>query len=222
MELLQDISCANDAFLIGYLAGDGCFRQDKRKLVNGGYSLHKRLYISDTCDLDILEWIVTHYPNTGIKTRKRVINNIERTLHTLYFPKAFMISLSNFGLFHKKPNRIYENIPDSFFIHYLQGLSLADGCVHIRNRLDCTTPRLNFCIAHTSENLFSVLQNILHTKYNYPIKLNRRTKENVIYLDCQHTKHNIKFLKTLYIDNICPVNHAKVKKVKAYLNTYAS
>jgi hypothetical protein len=218
MKLQNGVETKEDAFLIGYLMGDATFRFSKRKLASGEYSIHPRMYVSDSCDLDILNWIVDNYPNSGIKTRIKNVKGKDYTTHTLYFPKTFMVHLEQFGLFHHKADRFYNNIPDSFFIYFLQGLSLADGCVYIRDRSDCATPRLNFCIAHQSYRLFEFLQDRLNNEYDYPIKLRERKNENVIYLDCQHTNLNKVFLRKLYADPI--IHHKKVNKFWEYVNLY--
>lgn len=210
-----------DAFLVGYLAGDATFRLSKRKLASGDYSVHPRLYISDTCDLDILLWIAENYPNSGIKTRERMIKGKNRVSHTLYFPKNFMLHLEKYGLFHPKGQRVIKNVPKRLFLYYLQGLALADGCVYIRHRDDCATPRLNFCIAHQSHTLFDFIKNELNNEYDYPIRLRTRKNENVIYLDCQHTQQNKKFLTKLFVDTDPIVNHKKIVDFNNYMNKYA-
>jgi hypothetical protein len=217
---LSEITSPEEAFLIGYLSGDATFRVSKRKLANGECSLHPRLYISDSCDLDILQWIEKNFPTTGIKTRERVIRGKNRVLHTIYFPILFMSSLEKFGLFFSKKERKLYDLDDSLFIYYLQGLTLADGCIYIRHRKDCRTPRLNYCIAHQSQELFDILKFKLNTKYDYPIQIRKVSNQNVIYLDCQHTEENKKFLKILFLDHTCPVENKKVKSFKEYLKEY--
>jgi hypothetical protein len=210
-----------DAFLVGYLAGDATFRLSKRLLASGDYSIHPRLYISDTCDLDILLWIADNYPNSGIKTRERMIKGKNRISHTLYFPKSFMVHFEKYGLFHPKEHREIKNVPSKLFLYYLQGLALADGCVYIRHRNDCVTPRLNFCIAHQSYPLFNFIKLALNEKYDYPVKLKTRKNENVIYLDCQHTQQNKDFLTKLFVDTHPIVNHKKILDFNKYMLEYA-
>jgi hypothetical protein len=217
---LEQITTPEEAFLVGYLAGDATFRYNKKKLASGEIKLHPQIYISDTMDLDILNWIANIFPNTGVKTRERVIKEKNRVMHTLYFPKAFQMSLEKFGLFNHKPTREILGVPDELFLYAFQGLSLADGCVHIRYRKDCKTPRLNFCIAHQSYPLFNYLKEKLNTEFNYPSQIRSRSNENVIYLDCQHTEENKKFLKLLFVDTECPVPHKKVIDTKNYLALY--
>lgn len=217
---LEQITTPEEAFLVGYLAGDATFRISKRKLASGEYSLHPRLYISDTTDLDILNWIAERFPNSGIKTRERIIKEKNRVLHTLYFPKVFMSSLDKFGLFNHKPTRDIIGVPEELFLYALQGLSIADGCVYIRQRTDCKTPRLAFCIAHQSQVLFDKLKLKLNTEFNYPTQIKTLKNQNVIYLNCEHTEENKKFLRLLFIDTECPVQHKKVIDTKNYLALY--
>lgn len=217
---LEQITTPEEAFLVGYLAGDATFRISKRKLASGEYSLHPQIYISDTTDLDILNWIAERFPNSGIKTRERIIKGKNRVLHTLYFPKAFQISLEKFGLFNHKPTRDILGVPEELFLYALQGLSLADGCVYIRQRTDCKTPRLAFCIAHQSQVLFDKLKLKLNTEFNYPTQIKTLKNQNVIYLNCEHTEENKKFLRLLFVDTKCPVQHKKVIDIKNYLTLY--
>lgn len=220
LDEIQEVNTPEIAFLLGYLVGDGCFRVHKRPLVDGSFSLHKQFYVSDSCDLNILQWIECNFPNTGIRTRSRNIKGKERTSHTLYFPKKFYLSFQKFGIFDYKENRDLLNIPDELFLFALQGLSLADGCIYIRYREDCKTPTLNFCIAHQSRVLFEKIKTKLNLEYSYPISLRKRSNEKVIYLDCQHTNYNKKFLRTLFLDTPCLIDHEKVKKTRNYLELY--
>lgn len=203
------IQCANDAYLIGYMACDGAFA------TNRGFPF---MSVNSTQEYIIREFREEYCPDSSVyfcgKKSSEKVNAIN-DVWEVRFPAKMASLWKNYGIFSKKIDRRLVGISNANFLPYMAGVIEADGFIGVTHRNDCRTPRLRFFITHQSEKFLADLQNKLEM-FCVPTTLRQHGK-NVFRLQAQNTVKNIVFLSKIlqFLKN-----HKKRGILEDYLNEY--
>lgn len=209
----NNIDNYNDAYFIGYMAGDGGF------VSNDGYPF---MSVSSTENyiMEVFKEAYTSHAivrNIGRKSSDKV--NATHDVFELRFPAKMSSTFKHFGIFCKKPERRVVGIPNKFFGAYLRGLIDSDGFISITHRADCRTPRLRFFITHGGEKFLADVQQKISEVYGVNTTL-RQHGDNVWRLQGQNTTQNILLFRKIFHTKYFAFNVQKHLKVEEYLDTY--
>jgi len=209
---LQKVYDKQDAYLIGYLYGDGGF------ITNGGSSF---MSVS-SINWNVIEAFKDRFcpdqqvRNIGKKSSTKV--KATNDVYELRFPPKFSKQLEKFGLFCKKKDRSLKGVPDKFFINVLHGLIDADGFWTVGHRKDCRSPRLRIMITHRSQHFLVDVQRKLEMLYNVSSTIVLHDSGQCYRLSVQNTSRAIMLAREIIanIDYTC--NDFKLWMIKEYLN----
>ena len=182
----ERICSAEDAYLIGYMACDGSYVE------NRGYPFMG----VNSKNYEILEGFRNLYcpDNTiyfvGKKSSKKV--KAVSDVWELRFPPKMRVMWNNHGIFSKKLSRRVVGIRKEYFYSYFAGVIDSDGFVSVTHRRDTRTPRLRVFITHQSEKFLADLQNRLEVNSTL-----RQHGDNVFRLQLQNTEQNKPFLSKI-------------------------
>ena len=179
----ERVCSAEDAYLIGYMACDGSY------IENRGYPFMG----VNSKNHDILSGFKETYcpDNTiyfvGKKSSKKV--KAVSDVWEIRFPPKMRVLWNNHGIFCKKYARRLVGIRNEYFYSYFAGVIDSDGFISVTHRKDTRTPRLRVFITHESERFLVDLQNRLEVNSTL-----RQHGDNAFRLQLQNTEQNKPFL----------------------------
>lgn len=119
------------AYLLGWVAGDGCIKKDGLQL-----EIHKD-------DIEILHLFKIALSSNAPIRKHSVHNTVKLIINSVYIVKDLLHHL-NLNKAGKKFDKItLPNIPDELQWHFIRGLVDSDGSVS--NPYKCTYPRISYC-----------------------------------------------------------------------------
>lgn len=204
-----------DAYLIGYLAGDGNYNKKTHKKL-------EKIATSST-NKEIIYWIRDNYcPDATISSIIPV--NKKRNIVTTNY--SYRISLSSkfspifnkYGILGLKKDRTLVNVSKDNFKYYLRGLIDADGHFSSGIRKDRNRIWVNFGITHQSHNLLNSIQNYLHNNLNISSSVRPRKDENCLDLKISNRESVKKLINWLYNDLETPCY--KLEQANKFLSLY--
>jgi hypothetical protein len=207
-----------DAYLIGYLLGDGgfCASTHKRK---------SRLFVSST-ERYIIDFFKENYcPDTAI-TSKIPVNKTRnivssRESHVLMFSSKF--DFTKFGVQCLKKDRTFHNVPKELFGDFLRGLFDADGSFSWGRRKDRDRLWCGFKITHQNKKALEKVQNVLLNVYNISSGIDKKKDEDCYVLHNSRRDDAIKFYSIMYPREICVIcNKLKKESYESFLEEYRS
>lgn len=214
MRLFDSIKDGNEAYLIGYLLGDGGFNQATHKR-------QARLFVSSVNENVILNIQELFIPDTPInnripknKTRPEIKSN--KFSYKIQFPSKFYNTFNKFGLMDVKDKRTYHNIPKEYMSDFLLGLFDADGHISWGRRRDRNRLWCNFGITHPNVFMLTKLQRFLVDELRVPSYINPRKTENVF--DLKLSKRDDIIIIFDYMYNNSTTSMYNEEKKQSYLN----
>lgn len=217
LNVFDHIRNSNDAYLIGYLCGDGSFAFKTKK---------KRAKISIcSSDKEIIDWIHNNYcPDSTVSSimpinKKRPEIIATKLSYRLSLSSEFSETFNFYKILCKKIDRDLVNIPNRYIKSYLLGLFDADGHCSWGKRKDRNRLWVNIGITHQSEPLLIKIQSYLTNILNIASSIKKRKDENCLDLKFSNRENAKKFLLWLYEDNIFSMNRKK-KHSFAFINEY--
>lgn len=211
--ILDKIDNPLDAYLMGYLYGDGGF------IKNRGFSF----IMVSSIDLNIITKFRDRYCpnnkiyNVGKKSSKKVksINDV----YELRFPPKFSKQLDKFGLFCYKKDRKIKGITPRFFINILHGLIDSDGFWTVSTRKDCRQDRLRCFITHRSEHFLRDVQRLLENVLEVSSSIYPHVSNNCYRLSIQNTEKCRKIAQSILFQGY-EGNATKSRIIYTHLNKY--
>jgi len=205
LNIFDKLDC-KDAYLIGYLAGDGAFSKKTHKK-------HAKLTISSSNE-NVIKFIKKNYcPDSTyrsiipINNKRNIIS--KKLSHILPLSSKFSETFKKYGILCLKKDRTFINISRKMFMYYLRGLIDADGNISTGIRKDRDRLWFKFQITHQSIKLLKAVQNLLNIEYNISTVITKRKDEDCFDL----TISNRESLLVLY-KNIIDCNNTPFFKRK--------
>lgn len=204
----------NEAYLIGYLLGDGGYYQKTKKRKD-------RIFVSSTEKYIILFFKNFFCPDNKILSKipinkkRKIISKIES--HVLVFSSKFSEIFRQYGLMNLKEKRTFHNINMNVFPTFLLGLFDSDGNFswgfrRDRNRLWC-----QFKITHPNQNMLKKLQKYLSERYFISTYINVKHGEKCFVLQCSSIDSVKKIMKIIYQNKPDVFNYKKYKNYLKFL-----
>lgn len=213
LNIFNKIETKEQAYLIGYLCGDGGFQKPTHKR-------KARLFVSSN-DKFIIEQLQRIFcPDATISSKVPVNNtkgyNIktENLSYMFNFSSRFEECFNKFGILSTKSDRKLVNISKKNMRYYLLGLFDADGHISFGHRKDRNRLWANFGITHQSFDVLSKVQDFLMTDLGVASSVRQRSDENCMDLKFSKIDSVLKVLDWLYADP--PVVYSQTK-YKRYL-----
>lgn len=180
----ERIRSVEDAYLIGYMACDGSY------IENRGYPFMG----VNSKNYEILEGFRNTYcpDNTIYFVGKKSSEKVKAIsdVWELRFPPRMRVLWNNHGIFSRKLHRRVVGIRNEYLYSYFAGVVDSDGFISVCHRKDTRTPRLRVFITHESEKFLADLQNRLEVNSTL-----RQHGNNVFRLQLQNTEQNKPFLR---------------------------
>ena len=208
LDLFDKIRNSHQAYLLGYLLGDGNFhnKTKKRKARIGVTSSYeptityfKNMYCPDVTVTHLIP--INNTKGYNIKT--------DKMSHRFVFSSLFSEVFNKYGLLSLKKDRIITNIPKDMFRYYLLGLFDADGFVSWGRRKDKNRIWVKFVITHQSYQVLNYIKNFLENEFDFKIFIKHRKTEKCIDLVFSKRESVYKFYDFMYKD--CDVEYNKNK-----------
>lgn len=219
LNLFEKIENEKQAYLIGYLCGDGGISTENKKRKN-------RLCISSTYEETITVFKNEFCPDSTVSSRVP-INNTEgyniktnKPSFTLTFSSKFSNTFNKFGILSKKENRRLVNIPKKSMKHYLLGLFDADGCISWGKRKDRNRLWSNFQITHQSMDVLSKIQTYIMEELNIATSIKPRKTEKCFDLRTSNRNHIVKLYEFLYKKRSIFYNKKKHSNFKKFVEEF--
>lgn len=211
MRLFDKIEFDEEAYLIGYLLGDGGFNRatHKRKSMLFVSSIDKELVYSMR-DLFSPDTIIS---NITPINKKRLETKFDKYSYKLQFPFKFFNTFNKFGLMDVKSNRNYFNIPKSQMNNLLLGLFDSYGHISWGRRKDRNRLWANFTITHPNLKMLYKIQVFLSEELNVSSYIAPRKIETVYDLKTSKRDDIITIMEYLYSSEDL-VLYSKHKKKK--------
>jgi hypothetical protein len=195
LNVFENISCSTDAYLIGYLLGDGGYHKETHKR-------KARLFISST-EKYIIEYFQKCYcPDSTILSKipinkkRNIVSKIES--HVLVFSSKFSETFKKYGLLSLKKERTYHNISKNYYSNFLLGLFDADGHFSWGKRKDRDRFWLTVGITHQNLNMLKKIQLFLLSNLNINSFIAPKKGEDCYILRLSNIEHCTIFLKYIY------------------------
>lgn len=118
-----EISNHDEAYLIGYLLGDGSCEESKRRMTVGSTEKYIIEFFNNM--LQPNHSIASRIPVNN--TRPEIVSVIES--HRINLSSYFTPTFEKYGLLEFKPNRVYKNIPEEYMKAFLLGFLDTDGSI---------------------------------------------------------------------------------------------
>jgi len=209
LNVFEKIENKEQAYLIGYLAGDGGFNPPT-------YKRKARLYVSSV-EESIIQAIKEEFCPDGVINSKIPINKTsgysiktDKFTYTLNFSSKFESCFNKFGVLNKKPDRTLVNISKKNMRYYIHGLFDADGHASWGRRKDRNRLWVNVAITHQSWDILTKIQNFLVEELNIASTVRQRKTENCIDLRFSNRDSAVTFLTWMY--EVTPKFFNKTKK----------
>jgi len=219
LNLFDKIENPHQAYLLGYLLGDGNFHTNtktrKARLgVTSSYeptiNYFKELYCPDNNIGHVIP--VNNTEGYNIKT--------DKISHKLTFSSHFSEVFNKYGLLSLKKDRIIKNIPKDMLRYYLLGLFDADGFVSWGRRKDKNRIWSKFVITHQSEQVLNYIKDYLESEFNFRVSVKPRRIEKCIDLAFSKRESVYKFYDFMYGNNIVEYNENKYNIWTEYNKEY--
>ena len=196
----------NEAYLLGYLLGDGGYCDFTHKRL-------ARMFVSSS-EKYIIEGFKTQFcPDTTINSKIPInkTRNIKSILesHILVFSSKFSEIFNKYGILSLKKTRTFHNIPKKLFPSFLLGLFDADGNFSWGVRRDRLRPWCQFKITHQNLNMLKKLQTYLISNYNISTFINIKHNEDCYILQISSIKDANKLMNIIYSKNNLIYNKRK-------------
>lgn len=196
MRLFERITSPDEAYLIGYMLGDGGFNR-------GTHKRKARMFLTSTNKELIYEIQKRFIPDTEVSKRipinkKRPEIKSKRYSYKIQFPAKYYNTFNKFGLMTTKDKRTYHNIPRRYMPDMVLGLFDADGHISWGRRKDRNRLWVNWTITHPNLNMLTKLQRYLAEEIGISSYINPRANEKVYDLKLSHREEVIKLCDYLY------------------------
>jgi len=208
LNVFEKIETKEQAYLIGYLAGDGGYNPPTHKR-------NPRLYVS-SIDKPLIESIKQEFCPDGVVGSRVPINNTagysivsSNSAFTLNFSSKFEECFNKFGILSKKVDRKLVNISKKNMKYYVLGLFDADGHISYGHRKDRNRLWANFGITHQSFDILSKVQEFLMNELNVCSSVKQRKDEHCLDLKFSKIESVAKVLNWMYEDK--PKFYSQVK-----------
>ena len=195
--MLENVSSEKVAYLIGYLAGDGCFLDGKNKRTD-------RLSTSCT-DKEIFDWIVSNFEMSDVYHTKRGNNEAlgifaTKDAYAKTFPTSYSQNFNKYGILCKKTERSLQNISKQNMKYWLLGLLDSDGMISwsIRKDRDRVAAKVNF--THPSIKLLEKVQTFIRDELNISSSIKPKGTENCFVLSFSKINDVKRFGDYIYSD----------------------
>lgn len=205
LNVFEKITNPNEAYLIGYLCGDGGYQKHTHKRL-------ARLSVSSSDEYIINSFKNEFCPDNQVgsrlpinKTRAKIVSN--KLAYVLNFSSKFHNTFNKFGILSKKEDRKTVNISKKMFRYYLLGLFDADGHISWGKRKDRDRLWCNFVITHQSMSVLAYVQNMLHEHLNISTSIRPRTTENCLDLKISNMSSVAMLYEYLYKGLSCELVH---------------
>lgn len=212
-QLFDKINTSEQAYLIGYLLGDGGY----------GEKTHKRLarmFVTSTEEYIINYFQNNFCPDTTISSRIPVnkTRNIKsnKLSYKIQFSSKFYETFNKFGLLSVKTGRTFHNIPKDEMKSLLLGLFDADGCISWGKRKDRNRIWANFLITHPNIKMLEKIQRFLTDELGVNTGITLKGEEKCYILRTSDRFQVVKILDYLYESNSEIYNITKNENYKAY------
>ena len=168
-----------EAYLIGYLLGDGGYSNFTHKRLS-------RMFVSSTEKYIINGFKNQFCPDTSIVSKIPInkTRNIESKIesHVLMFSSKFSEIFKLYGILSLKTARTFHNIPKKYFSIFLLGLFDSGGNFSWGFRRDRNRLWAQFKITHPSLNMFKKLQTYLASELKVSTFITPKKDENCFVL----------------------------------------
>lgn len=208
LNTFDHIRDSKDAYLIGYLCGDGSYSARTKK---------KRAKISIcSSDKEIIEWIHKNYCPDSKMSSLIPVNKVRNIISTkpsyrLPLSSEFSETFEFYKILSKKKDRNLVNIPLKYMKYYILGLFDSDGHCSWGRRKDRNRLWCNIGITHQSINVLSKVQEFLTIHLNISSALKQRKDEDCLDLKFSNRDSIIRFINWLYSeDGIFCMNRKKI------------
>lgn len=215
LDLFENIRDETDAYLIGYLLGDGIYNKPTHKR-------NARLGISSS-DKYIIEFFVNKYsPNSTIKSiipvnkKRNIITN--KKSYSFTFSSKFINTFNKYGILSLKKDRTFHNIPKNLFPSFLLGLFDADGNFSWGFRRDRNRLWAQFKITHQNQRMLIKLQRYIESNYSISTFINPKQGEDCSVLQISSLDNVNKLMNLIYSKNNIIYNISKKESFKKYLS----
>lgn len=220
MHLFENIETREQAYLIGYLMGDGNF-QNKNKSKKKRKS---RMGVG-SIDKDLMEKMRDHFsPDTPINSRIPInkTRNIKsnRESHRFTFSSKFSDTFERYGLLDFKENRRVVNIPKKFMRYFILGLFDADGHISWGRRKDRNRLWVHIGFAHASFHVLTSIQNHLMNELNIASAVTERKDEKCFDLRFGNREKVAEYIKYIYANVPLFYSQVKYKSCMSYINEF--
>jgi hypothetical protein len=220
LNLFEKIENKHQAYLIGYLCGDGGINTSTHKR-------KARVYVVSVAKDTIDYFKDTYCPDNEVSVRLN--NNVKKGIfakqpaYTLNFSSKFSETFNKFGILSKKEDRVLVNIPKRFMRYYILGIFDADGHISFGNRKDRNRLWGNFAITHQSYNVLHSIQTYLVNELNIATSVTQRKEENCIDLKTSNRDSLLKIFHWIYSDaDEIKYNKKKYYNFKKFTEEYMS
>lgn len=221
----EEINTPQKAYWLGFMYTDGYITTNNR----WGIALSIK-------DIDHLKKFTKAFDcNVNIKTRKR-ISKFESTLGVEYEECSFMINNSKMhkdliakGVINNKTKTMVfpsiDIVPEKFLSHFIRGLFDGDGSYSLsvshpkyKDKLyNVTACEISFVCC--SKTFIEQLANIISTKTNIKIRIDKSSKKDLYVLRISNKKDLLNFINYVYdIDNKDEKLERKYLKVQQIIN----
>lgn len=196
MRLFERILDGDEAYLVGYLLGDGGFNK-------GTHKRKSRMFLT-SINQELIYGVQSKFiPDTPINKRIPVNKNrpeikSEKYSYRIQFPSKFYDTFNKFGLLNTKENRTYHNIPKQFMPDMILGLFDADGHISWGRRKDRNRLWANWGITHPNLKMLVKLQRYLSDELDISSYVNPRKTEEVYDLKLSHREDIIDLCEFIY------------------------
>jgi len=206
LDVFENIRHEKDAYLIGYLLGDGGFHKPTHKR-------NARIFVSSVDEYIIKYFNDEYCPNNTylskipVNKKRNIISNQQS--HVLVFSSKFSETFKKYGLLSLKKNRTFHNIPKKLFPSFLLGLFDADGNFSWGIRKDRNRLWAQFKITHQNLKMLQKLQRELLDKYEILTYVTPKGREDCYVLQVSKLNHVRKLMNIMYSKNNLIYNKRK-------------
>ena len=218
LDVFNKIRNHSDAYLIGYILGDGAYHDMTHKR-------NARIGVSST-DMYIIDHFSKTYCPDNACTERQPNSNKKRGIigkrpyKNLTFSSMFSETFKKHGVLSLKRDRNYHNIPKKLFGSFLLGLFDADGSMSFGRRKDRNRLWANFNITHESMAVLKKIQNDLLLKYSIPTALTEKKGEGCYVLRTAKRQDVEKLYYIMYDNEMSVYNKTKHALYEEYLDSY--
>ena len=220
LHIFDKISTPEEAYLIGYLLGDGGLNSEK----NNPKNRLNRIYVS-SINKEVIEGFQKCFcPDNEISSKipinkKRNIKT-NKLSYTLHFSSKFSKSFNNFGILNIKKDRNFANIPQKFMPDFLLGLFDSDGFISWGRRKDRNRLWADIGIVHQSIKSLEKIQNFLSNKLNISSALKQKGTENCYLLRFSNREKVFEFVNYIYSSNSSIYNKEKKERAMQFIKEF--